>query len=137
MKLNALFLTIFIVATTLFTACKKDEATPPCTPPALAKNIIGTWNAKAIVLGQTESGKVTFNADGTVVDTDDFLINASIGGQALTDKTWTVSADEKELKIKASKTGVGSMTETYDIKSQTCSSIEAVYFGIANVTFSR
>jgi hypothetical protein len=132
---SIIYLGLLVIAT--MTSCKKEEAAA-CTPPALAKNIIGTWTGSAAVLGQTTSGKVTFNADGTVLDPNNFLIEGSINGQSLTTKTWTVSSNEKELTVTASKSGVGSLSETYDIKSQACSTIEATAFGgLATVKFTR
>ena len=132
---NFLYLIAFI-AITLHSACKKDEPAP-CTPPNLSQNVVGTWAVKATAFGQSTTSNVTFNANGTLTDNDGFLIDVSLNGEKLTDKTWSVSADEKQLKVTASKTGIGSSSSTYDVKSQTCNTIEASLDGFIDVSFSR
>ncbi len=136
-NLKLLFFVFFTISVALLSSCKKEEpapVVPTCTPPVASKNLIGTWTVN--VKGQTKTGKVTFNADGSLSDSEDFLVSGSINGIKLTDKTWTMSADEKKLDIKVAK-DFNSLTYSFIIASNECNSIKVTSFAFGEFTLTK
>lgn len=74
----------------LAASCDKN-----CTAPALSTNIVGTWTAQNWALGSmAESGSVTFQSDGTLIDNSHIILDAEINGISTTEKTWAFVAPD-------------------------------------------
>ena len=81
------FLAFFVV--TLVSCTQEDET---CVAPAVATNIIGTWEVSV------SGGNVTFNTDNTFLDPSGALLSGNINGVELTEKTYSVTADSLYLR---------------------------------------
>ncbi len=138
-NLKLLFFVFFTISVTLLPSCKKEEVvvpvvTPTCTPPVASKNLIGTWTVK--VAGKTQTGSVTFNADGSLSDPNDFLVSGEINGVKLTDKSWTLDADEKTLSLKVAK-GFNSLGYSFTVAANECNSIKVTSFAFGEFTLTK
>ncbi len=71
-------LLLLIPALLLVTSCQKDT----CDAPPVGQNIVGTWKV------DSQSGSVVFQADGTLLDPNDLLIDGSVNGMVLDQKSW-------------------------------------------------
>ena len=78
-----------LIASLLLTtiACDKDD---DCEAGQLSTNIVGEWSVTALGL---PAGDVKFNANGTLEDVDDVLIDGEIGGIAVDEKTYVVTSN--------------------------------------------
>ena len=118
---NGLFL---LAAFTIisFTSCSKDD---DCTAPAIAVNIIGTWDA---VLG---SGEVEFKTDGTYVDDDEALLGVEVNGIVYDQRTYAISGDTLTLTV-ADPNGGGESSAEFEVTQNECDEIklEVDAFGI-------
>ncbi len=73
-------LILLIPVLLLVSSCRKDD----CEAPPVGDNVVGTWKV------DSESGTVVFQADGTLIDPNDLLIDGEVNGMVLDQKTWMI-----------------------------------------------
>jgi hypothetical protein len=120
---------LLILLIALCVACSKSQD-QACVAPAVEKNIIGTWTIKV----PTGSDKVTFNADGTLVDDAGIMVDGEINGVKTTKRTWSIA--NNKLSVNASAPGNGSIGFILNILDNQCSKITLDYV-IAKVDMTR
>jgi hypothetical protein len=108
-------------------ACKDDD----CVAGDLDATIVGEW--KVTILG-IAAGDIEFQSDGTLVDADEAIINNEIGGQPVTEKTYTVNSNSSITVTAANSTG--SVSTDLDVHSYTCDEIDMDILGL-NATLKR
>lgn len=112
-----------LIASLLLTtiACDKDD---DCEAGQLSTNIVGEWSVTALGL---PAGDVKFNANGTLEDVDDVLIDGEIGGIAVDEKTYVVTSNEA-FTLRAMQ-GANFVEQDVDVISYTCDEIVAEILG--------
>lgn len=113
----------------VFTACEKDEE---CND--LDTTLVGDWH---ITVFPIVSGDVEFRANGTLIDTDNTLLDPNIGGVSLDVKTYDVESDST-FSVRAESSINSAIFLEYDVKvnSFTCNDMSVTVNGI-NGTMER
>lgn len=112
-----LFLLIPILM--LATSCQKDD----CDAPPVGQNIVGTWQV------DNQSGSVVFQADGTLLDPNDLLINGEVNGMVLDQKTWMLIPGDY-LLLRA-ENGSTALESDFFITRNDCNRISLEVFFVA------
>src|SRR4030095_4927213 len=107
---------LFIAASLVFSACKKDEG--DCEPGHLQTNIVGTWKVSVLDI---PAGKIEFQANGDLMADPNILTNAYFGSDTLGQKSYVVNYDSR-LTVTATNNGVIQTTEL-DVTDYTCDEI--------------
>lgn len=115
------FFYLLLSATLIFTsACGDDD----CEAGNLETNIVGEWSVTALGL---PAGDVRFNANGTLEDIDDALIDGEIGGVAVDEKTYVVTSNDA-FTVRATQ-GANFVEQDVDVISYNCDEIVAEILG--------
>lgn len=111
-----------LIASLLLTtiSCGKDD----CEAGQLSTNIVGEWSVTALGF---PAGDVKFNANGTLEDVDDALIDGEIGGVAVDEKTYVVTSNDA-FTLRATQ-GANFVEQDVDVISYTCDEIIAEILG--------
>ena len=112
------FLALLVV--TLVSCTQEDET---CIAPAIATNIIGTWDVSI------SGGSVTFNTDSTFVDPSGALLSGEINGVELTEKTYSVTNDSLYLRA-GSPLSSDNVSMTVPVTKNECDVITITAIGV-------
>lgn len=103
----------------LVTSCQKDD----CDAPPVGQNIVGTWKV------DNQSGSVVFQADGTLLDPNDLLIDGEVNGMVLDNKTWMLVPGDYLLL--SADNGSTSLESEFYITRNDCNRITLEVFFVA------
>lgn len=103
----------------LITSCQKDD----CEAPPVGENIVGTWQVDG------QSGTVVFQADGTLLDPNDLLIDGEVNGMVLDEKSWMLVPGDY-LLLRA-ENGSTSLESEFYIAGNDCNRISLEVFFVA------
>ena len=112
-------LTAMLPLLVLFASCQKDD----CEAPPVGENIVGTWQVDG------QSGTVVFQADGTLLDPNDLLIDGEVNGMVLDEKTWMLVPGDY-LLLRA-ENGSTSLESEFYIAGNDCNRISLEIFFVA------
>ena len=103
----------------LVTSCQKDD----CDAPPVGQNIVGTWKV------DNQSGSVVFQADGTLLDPNDLLIDGEVNGMVLDNKSWMLVPGDYLLL--SADNGSTSLESEFYISRNDCNRITMEVFFVA------
>ena len=131
LKLNLLVL----LTALMFASCGNEEDEIPENCDVLQETLVGTWSITNL---GGESGELTLQADGTLIDDSGVIIDYENNGVAGDIKTW--SLDGNDLTFRADvdpDLGSGFAEITLGVTSFDCNEVVMDVGGIASLTMRR
>lgn len=138
------FAIVFVCQTYLISCVNEFSITnreSRCVPPAIDKNIVGTWRFESNYLSGTTSmdtGTVTFTADGKIIDPDG-LLESELSGQRVIAKSYAPNQYLNSsnytgytFQTYQDVVGGGRLTVYFILVSNACNRIHLQQFRTAN-----
>ncbi len=116
----------------LMVSCGEDE---PMVCDVLADSVTGTWNLTNL---GGESGQITLEEDGTLIDDDNLIIEFENNGNVGDVKTWSLDGDDLSFMAAVDPAiGSGSASTTGTVTSFDCDMLSIDFGGFFTLTLTR
>ncbi len=128
---------LFLALSFLMISCGDDDTmTPdPVDCDVLAEALVGTWNITNL---GGESGQITLQEDGTLVDDSGVIIEYENNGNVGDIKTWSLDGNDLTFRAEVDPSvGSGFGSTTLTVTSFDCDQVTLDLGGIATLTMTK